>query len=312
MSAFFTVTKKELQDHFNNWRSIVMLFVIFAALVYVIYSAANIQAAASNMTGDYIFLQLFTTNAFTNSNTLIPTSFLTLMAILLPVLGIVLGLDAINSEKNNGTLSHLVSQPIYRDSIINAKFLAGLITIAITLTAIVLTSTGIGILKLGLPPSTEEIGRLFFFWIIGIIYGGFWLGLAILFSTLFKQTALSAVLSIAVWIFFAFFFPIVYTSIVAQADTVAKAQAAINVARISPIYLFTESMAVTLIPETRSASQLLTIFTTDAANYMLTNPLSFWQSFISVWPQIIVTIVLTVVCFVISYVKFMFEEIRAL
>ena len=312
MSAFYTVTKKELQDHFNNWRFMIMFFVIFAGIVYIIYSAANLKAAASNLSGENIFLQLFTTPAFTNTNTLIPTSFLSLMAILLPVVGIVLGLDAINSEKNNGTLSHLVSQPIYRDNIINAKFLAGLITVAVTLTSIVLVSTGIGILKLGLPPSVEEFGRLFFFLIIGIIYGGFWLGLAILFSTLFKQTAVSAVLSIGVWIFFAFFYPIIYTSIVAQADSIAKAQSAIFVARLSPIYLFTESMVVTLVPATRSASQLLTIFTTDAANYLMTTPLSFWQSFISVWPQIIVTVLLTVVCFVISYVKFMFEEIRAL
>jgi ABC-2 type transport system permease protein len=312
MSSFFTVTKKELQDHFNNWRFMIMFFVIFTGIVYIIYSAANLKAAAPNLSGDNIFLQLFTTNAFTNSNTLIPTSFLSLMAILLPVIGIVLGLDAINSEKNNGTLSHLVSQPIYRDSIINAKFLAGLITISVTLTSIILASSGIGILKLGLPPSVEEIGRIFFFLIIGIVYGGLWLGLAILFSTLFRQTAVSAVLSIGVWIFFAFFFPIVYTSIVAQADTIAKTQSAIFVARLSPIYLFTESMVVTLIPVTRSSSQLLTIFTTDAANFMLATPLSFWQSFISVWPQIIATILLTVICFVISYIKFMFEEIRAL
>jgi ABC-2 type transport system permease protein len=312
MSAFYTVTKKELQDYFNNWRFIIMLFVIFIALVYVIYSAANIKASASEISGDNIFLLLFTTNAFNNNNTLIPTSFLSLMAIILPIVGIALGLDAINSEKNNGTLSHLVSQPIYRDSIINAKFLAGLITVAITLVTIILVSTGIGILKLGFPPSSEEVFRMFFFLVIGIIYGGFWLALSILFSTLFRQTAVSAVLSIAVWIFFAFFYPIIYTSIVAQADTIAKAQSAITVARISPIFLFSESMAVTLIPATRSASQLLTIFSTDAANFMLTNPLTFWQSFISVWPQIVVTIVLTVVCFAISYIKFMFEEIRAL
>jgi ABC-2 type transport system permease protein len=311
MSAFFTVTKKELQDHFNNWRFVVLLFIVAAAIVYVLYSSAQIQANATNLEPDFIFLQLFTTSAFNITNALIPSSFLSLLAILLPVAGIILGLDAINSEKNNGTLSRLVSQPIYRDNIINAKFIAGMITIAIILTTIVLLSIGIGIWKLGLPPNGEELARLFFFLVLGIIYGGFWLGLAILFSTLFRQTAVSAVLAIAVWIFFAFFFPLIYSSIAAQADSIEKAQTAITLTRISPIYLFNESMVVTLIPGARSASQILTIFTTDAANYMLATPLSLWQTFISVWPQVVVSVVLTVVCFAIAYIKFMFEEIRS-
>ena len=151
-----------------------------------IFLASNIRSIVTG-TSDFIFLKLFTSAAFTTSTSLIPSSFLTLMAALIPVAGIVLGLDAINSERNNGTLSRLVSQPIYRDNIINAKFLAGIITIAVVLFTTVLLVTGMGIWKLGLPPTGEEIVRLFFFVIIGIVYGGFWLGLAILFSTLFKQ-----------------------------------------------------------------------------------------------------------------------------
>lgn len=311
MSAFFTVTKKELQDHFNSWRFLILLLIIVAAIVYVYFSASNIRSIVTG-TSDFIFLKLFTSAAFTTSTSLIPSSFLTLMAALIPVAGIVLGLDAINSERNNGTLSRLVSQPIYRDNIINAKFLAGIITIAVVLFTTVLLVTGMGIWKLGLPPTGEEIVRLFFFVIIGIVYGGFWLGLAILFSTLFKQVAVSAILPIAIWIFFAFFYPLIYTSIMNQAATVESAQTAILLTRISPIYLFNESMTVTLFPELRSTSQLLLIFTTDVGNYLLATPLSLGQSFLSVWPQVIITIVLTAFCFAASYIKFMFEEIRSL
>jgi ABC-2 type transport system permease protein len=235
-----------------------------------------------------------------------------LMATLLPVAGIILGLDAINSERNNGTLSRLVSQPIYRDNIINAKFSAGIITIAIILLTIILLVSAMGLRMLGVPPSIEEIWRLFFFLIIGIVYGGFWLGLAILFSTLCKQVAVSAILAIAVWLFFAVFYPIIYTSFASQADTVAKAQTAINFVRISPIFLFNESMIVTLMPGARSASQIIQILSTDAGNYLLNTPLTLAQSLISVWSQITISIVLTAVCFALSYVKFMFEEIRSL
>jgi ABC-2 type transport system permease protein len=101
-------------------------------------------------------------------------------------------------------------------------------------------------------------------------------------------------------------------SVASQATSVAEAQTAINIVRISPIFLFNESMAVTLMPAARSASQILQLLTTDAGNYMLTTPLTLAQSLIAVWSQITISIVLTVVCFAISYVKFMFEEIRSL
>jgi ABC-2 type transport system permease protein len=45
-----------------------------------------------------------------------------------------LGFDAINSERTGGTISRILSQPVYRDSVINGKFLAGVITIAIAIT----------------------------------------------------------------------------------------------------------------------------------------------------------------------------------
>jgi ABC-2 type transport system permease protein len=311
MSAFFTVTKKELQDHFNSWRFLVMLFIIVTGIIYAYFAIGNIKASDTSAQS-YIFLSLFTTQAFNISTSLIPSAFLTLMSTLLPIAGIVLGLDAINGEKNNGTLSRLVSQPIYRDNIINAKFLAGIVTIGVTLISTMLLVSALGLWKLGVPPSSEEIIRTFFFLVFGIVYGGFWLGLAILFSTLFKQVAISAILSIAVWVFFAFFFPLIYQSMASNALTIADAQRAISVTRISPIYLFNESMAVALFPQIRSSSQMLLILTTDAQNFLLATPLSIWQSFIAVWPQVMVTVFLTIVCFAGSYLKFMFEEIRSM
>lgn len=311
MSAFFTVTKKELQDHFNSWRFLIMLLIIVTGIIYVYFAIGNIKASASSAQS-FVFLSLFTNQAFSSSSSLIPSSFLTLMSTLLPIAGIVLGLDAINGEKSNGTLSRLVSQPIYRDNIINAKFLAGIVTIGVTLISTTLLVSAMGLWKLGVAPSSEEIIRIFFFLIFGIVYGGFWLGLAILFSTLFKQVALSAIISIAVWIFFAFFFPLIYQSMASNAQTVSDVARAIDVSRISPIYLFNESMSVVLFPQIRSSSQMLQVITTDAANYLLASPLSIWQSFIAVWWEVFVTILLTIVCFTLSYLKFMFEEIRSL
>ncbi len=205
MSSFYTVFRKELQDHFTSWRFIFILLVVLLASLYAVFVAAsNIRQSVTGST-DFVFLALFTTTLSSTASSLIPNSFLALMAVLIPIVGITLGFDAINSERNEGTLSRLISQPIYRDNIINAKFLAGGITISILLLSIILLVSGLGMRMIGIPPASEEVWRLLFFLIIGIIYGAFWLGLAILFSTLFKQVAVSAIISIAIWLFFAFF-----------------------------------------------------------------------------------------------------------
>ena len=57
-------------------------------------------------------------------------------------------------------MSKLVSQPIYRDSIINAKFLPVSTIIAIVLVAIVLIISGLGIRLIGVVPGAEEVLRL--------------------------------------------------------------------------------------------------------------------------------------------------------
>ncbi|MDZ7839170.1 MAG: ABC transporter permease subunit [Actinomycetota bacterium] len=72
-----------------------------------------------------------------------------------------------------------MSQPIFRDSVINGKFLAGITTLAIIMGSIVLLIAGIGLRTIGVPPTSMEIFRLFFFVFICIFYGTFWMGLSI-------------------------------------------------------------------------------------------------------------------------------------
>ena len=76
---------------------------------------------------EFLFLKLFTTSG----NSIY--SFATFIAFLGPLVGITLGFDAINNERSQGTLNRLAAQPIYRDSIINAKFLAGATVIPVRL-----------------------------------------------------------------------------------------------------------------------------------------------------------------------------------
>ncbi len=72
-------------------------------------------------------------------------------------MGIALGFDAINSERTSGNLSRLLSQPVYRDSVINGKFLAGLTTLAILLISIIAIVAGMGLRMIGVPPARKKL-----------------------------------------------------------------------------------------------------------------------------------------------------------
>jgi len=308
-----TVFYKELADAFTGWRFIISFALILIAGGYAIYVAAeSISEVAQALETGLVFLLLFTTSSETMP------SFLTLIVFLVPIVGIVFGFDAINSEKNSGTLSRLLSQPIYRDAVINGKFLAGVVTIAILMTSIILLVAGIGLRMIGVPPGPEEVWRLMFFLLATIVYGAFWLGLAMLFSIFFRRVATSALATIAIWIFLIFFMFLVagfIANMIVPIDPqtatyqegVMNEQAKAMIMRVSPLILFQEAVIVLLVPGVRT----LGFITQEVRAYMLPNPLSFDQSLLIVWPHLVVLIALTVVCFAISYIKFMREEIRS-
>src|SRR5699024_9310834 len=109
-----------------------------------------------------------------------------------PLLGIALGFDTINSERSRGTLTRLMAQPIPRDYVINAKFVAALLVNVLLFFALGFLVMALGILIIGIPPTFEEFLRIIFYLLLCITYIGFWLNLGILFSVRFKQAATSA------------------------------------------------------------------------------------------------------------------------
>jgi ABC-2 type transport system permease protein len=192
MQGLMAVYRKELSDHFSSYR-FVLLFGLIAMVSFVTsYMAAmNLrQAIEGGAKSPFVFLLLFN----------IPGAMLSMVqfvAFFGPLIGIILGFDAINRERAQGTLVKVLSQPIYRDSVINGKFLAGATTITIMLVSIVLVISGLGLILLGIVPGIEEVWRLFIYVVISVFYVCFWLGLSILFSVLFRSIATSALASVA-------------------------------------------------------------------------------------------------------------------
>ena len=304
------ILRKELADYFTSIRFVVLfVLMLFASAAGLVAASQGIRGA--NRPEGFVFLGLFTT-----SGSVIP-SLTYLIALIVPIIGIALGFDAINSERTGGTLSRLLSQPVFRDSVINGKFLAGIFTLSVMVGTMLLLVSGYGLSMIGVPPSAEEVIRLFIYMFVTIIYGAFWMGLSILFSVLFNKVAASLLTSLSLWLFFSIFIlliaPPIANAIAPVTDASAAEELVRNVelqrmiTRISPNILFQEATTVLLLPLVRS----LGMITMSQAAYMLPNPVSLGQSILLIWPHLTSLVSLSAICFAISYILFMKQEIRA-
>ncbi len=311
MSGLGALYRKEMADHIRSKRFLIVLCLILLTSFASVYGAVSVLSDAVASDPDYIFLKLFTLSG--NS---IP-SFLSFIALLGPFVGLTLGFDAINSERSEGTLNRLVSQPIYRDCVINGKFLAGATVIFLMVFSMGLVIGAVGLLTIGIPPTADEVGRVFALLFFTAVYICFWLALSILFSVLCKHAATSAMIVIALWIFFALFMSLVVnivTNALYPADQVATVgqvldyydcQLALN--RLSPYYLYSEAISTIMDPTVRSMNVILPQQLSGA----ISGYLSVGQSLLLVWPHLVGLLALTAVAFALSYISFMRREIRS-
>jgi ABC-2 type transport system permease protein len=299
-----------MADHLSSTRIFIIDVRILLVAVGTIFVAT--QDIQKNSAQDpFLYLRLLT-----NSRDPLP-AFVAILAFFVPLVAIALAFDAINGEFNRRTMSRLLAQPIYRDALLLGKFLAGLFTLALVCTAIWLLIFGLGILRLGVVPGTEEVKRGLMFLVATIFYGGIWLALALVFSVVFRQTATAALASMAVWLFFTVFWGMI-SGFMAQMlnpvriglmqEIIAQANTELFFARLSPNTLYAETMIALLQPEVRSLGILLP---TQLEGAILGSPLPFSQSLGMVWPQITGLIAGTILFFALAYTLFQRQEIRS-
>ncbi|GIO11771.1 ABC transporter permease [Cohnella xylanilytica] len=319
-SPFWVMVQKEFGDHIRSWRFIILLAIVTLACIGSIYAAVTAlkdgqSASSGSGSGDaansFLFLKMFT-----ESDGSLP-NFLTFLSFLAPLIGIAIGFDGINSERNKGTLSRVMSQPVYRDDFLNAKFVAGLLLIAVVVFSLGFLVMGMGLFTIGYPPTPEEFWRVIATLLITTVYVGLWLNLSLLFSVRFRQAATSALSGIAVWIFFLVFYGMIVNLVgnaTAPGDP-TDAAALLHqqdwlmlLSRLSPAYLFQEAASTLLLPDTRTLNPFIT---QDQAYLAINAPLSFGQSLLLVWPQVVAIVAETAISFAASYVAFMRQEIRS-
>jgi ABC-2 type transport system permease protein len=319
------IIRKELADHFGSIRFVILVsLVLMTAILGSWLSAQGVREVLAQGAGEHLrgrtFLFMFTA----------PGSFLPITVVLAlfgPGVGLVLGFDAVNRERAQGTLSKILSQPVYRDEVIVGKFLAGLITIAVLLTALVVLLTGLALVGAGLVPTAGEIARLAVWWLVGLVYLSFWLGLSICLSTIIKSVATSALAGAAVWLLLTFLVPVLGQAAAAaltplddpakpRPDELAsfdKVGRAVSLA--SPAAVFGEASAILLDPTNRGGEHALRLATMSPLDRFLLDRfqgvLTISQSLILAVPDLLVLIAFALATWLGSFLIFVRQEVRS-
>ena len=302
--GFGVVLLKELSDHLTSARMRVLEWLVVLTALAAVYAAIT-QIRAVTAEDPFLFLRLFTT-----SREPLP-SFVAFLSFLVPLMAIGLGFDAVNGEHSRRTLSRILSQPIYRDALLFGKFVAGLLTLTVSLVVLWLLLVGLGLIMLGVPPGGEEVARALIFLLVTIAYAGVWLALAMLFSILFRSAATAALVTLGLWLFLTIIWPALAPAI-AQAfgggDPAATMIAGQMLARLSPSTLFGEVVLAILNPTTRTLGP---VYLSQLQGAVMGAPLPLSASLTVAWPQIVGLIAATILLFVAGYVAFQRQEVRA-
>ncbi len=320
---------REFAENLLSFRFTLLVALMGLVGVFMVYTlSSNIRDLAGQIASQYtspigepfpVFLFLFSSPPVSSNTSLaaIPSFATLVIQYIGPLLGVAFGFDAISNERSEGTLPRLVSQPIHRDDIINGKFVASLSIVALIIGAVMLILSGIGIYRLGVVPSGDAAARLFTWWVLLVLYVGFWLSLATLFSVIFRRAATALLAVLAVWLVITFFGAQIagivanyIAPVGANATTAAQVNnvnAQLALLRLFPSGQFAEMTAVMLNPSVTA----LNYVTPDPTGRAIPTLLPVVQSLLLVWPQIVTMIALTAACFAGAYVTFMRQEVRA-
>jgi ABC-2 type transport system permease protein len=193
--------------------------------------------------------------------------------------------------------------------------------IGLVLVSIVTLIAAFGIIRLGIVPHTEEVLRLIAWIGATFLYVALWLAFGLLLSVVIRRAATAALVGFGVWFIVAVFGDIITTvlsglvrpSTTTFNDAVGAAQIQQFITRLFPNGLYNEITRVILNPTVNAKDVIVpsTIGQYTQGQQQIASILSVDQSLLLVWPQIVVLVGLTVVCFGAAYIAFMRQEIRA-
>jgi ABC-2 type transport system permease protein len=298
------ILTKELRDLCRGVRFALLLGIILLSSIAAAWEACrNMRRAIEALGENDAFLLIFT-----YKGGILP-SVVGFLGFLGPIAGLLLGFDAISGERARASLVRILSRPLYRDTLINAKFLAGAAAVSAISVCVGLELAGLGILYTGLTPTPDETLRIALFIVVTIVYISFWLAVSLLLSVMFRRESASSLCGMGIWLFMSIFIGILArgtAGFVYPEGGQGAEHLEYLLTRISPSVLYNEAVNVLLNPLIRSVGPI----TSEQLEGMIPGALPTGQGLLLIWPHVIGIMAAGTICFAAAYILFSRQEIR--
>lgn len=205
LSRLAIISQKEFSDHIRSNR-LIFILIIFCLILGI--KAANGVAdynesleAYKSGTGSLVIYLPSAVEVFSEIVDAIGSEGFGL------IVGLALGFDLVSGEKEGRTLKTILSQPLYRDELINGKAIGGIAAL------VIISATGFFIviavmLILGIVPVFEELLGIGILWILTLLFMITAFSLALMTSVLTKTSSNSLILSLAIIFLILFVLPL--------------------------------------------------------------------------------------------------------
>ena len=312
MANVFTVASKEFSDIVRGRRFLILVvvfgLVMTAAMATVYLTVIQlVEQLGYAMPRGFLGIAAF--------------MLVSMMSYFAPIMGLALGCDSVSGEREKGTLKITLAQPVFRDTLINGKFLAALFAISLATLIASLVEIGSSVLVLGITPTGEDVARLMLFLLFSILFAMTYYGIAAFLSTVSKRTTQSVIIGVVIWAVFTFVIPVVATLVafVLMPMRFTPGQSQEEMERFAEELRKRTAIMETInsvTPNhhfTRIANYILQAYAgmmSPGAGQPVVRTVSIIESLVSAGPNILVLTLTTVLAFIASYMLFTRQEVR--
>ncbi|WP_048148911.1 ABC transporter permease [Palaeococcus ferrophilus] len=249
---------------------------------------------------------------------MLTSSFSNVLQLLLPFLGGAMGYDIINRELEEGTIRSLLSKPVYRDEVVNGKFLGSAVTLFLGVTMFYVLTIALALL-LGVPVGGDDALVFLTTMPFSLVYTLIFLAIGMLVSALVRKPTNALILVIVLIIFLQLVYPMV-TSLVAFAiyhdEFMAYAENP-GSAAIPEDYYKTVMRMNYIVPSTHYGAVVGALLGVKmdytSLNFMeegIFEERSITESLSLVWQNIVTMVVMLLLPFAVTYLRFMRMDLR--
>jgi ABC-2 type transport system permease protein len=202
LAGVLTIARKEMGDMIRSRRFLMLEGVLLLLLLVAVYSSQGVSFMGFTTSR----IDRTQVGSFLRSTS---SGFQGIISFIGPILGIGLAVTVITGEREKGTMKMLLTQPIFRDNVLNGKFLAIASILAVGYVTAYVFFLGVGIVVLGITPTVEEAFRLLLSIFFSFIYTLAFAAIALLVSVVFRRTTTAVLVALSIFAFFIFALPLI-------------------------------------------------------------------------------------------------------